>query len=200
MARLIAPNYNVLCAAPAYAARAGLPQLPEQLVQHACIVYGARPTAHWHFHANGQPLSVPVRAPFLVNDGSAAQALALEGAGVLYKSIWDVGCHIQAGRLLRVMPDLSAPTEPLHAVFPHGRQLSPRVRHFLDFAIERLRHTFQSIQTQEPRTQLSKPRDRHAKQPPTSRAPLAPEVQRRAAPQRAPRRRAGASNERRRAP
>lgn len=144
-ARLIAPGYSVLCASPEYAARKGLPTAPSQLAHHSCIVYGARPSAHWLFHVDGKPLSVAIGATFIVNDGGAAQRLALEGAGILFKSIWDVGSHIRARRLLHVMPDLSAPTQPLHAVFPNGRQLSPRVRHFLDFAIERLRDAFRSI-------------------------------------------------------
>ncbi|MGF6350905.1 LysR family transcriptional regulator [Variovorax sp. W2I14] len=137
-ARQIAPNYRVLCAAQSYVARNGAPTTPDELSQHACIVYGPRPAGHWLFQVNGQPLAVKIQGTFLVNDGDVAQSLALEGAGIFFKSVWDVGSHIQAGRLLHVMQDFAAPMEPLHVVFPHGRQLAPRVRQFIDFAVERL--------------------------------------------------------------
>jgi len=144
-ARHIAPDYRVLCAAPAYIARAGAPQQPAQLHAHACIVYGPRPSAHWLFQRAGKPIAQEVRASFIVNDGATALALALAGAGIFFKSIWEVGEHLRAGRLVRVMPEFSAPTAPLHAVFPHGRQLSPRVRRFVDHAVEQLRATWPSV-------------------------------------------------------
>lgn len=108
-------------------------------------MYGARPSAHWLFQRSGKPIAQEVRAAFIVNDGTAALALALAGAGILMKSIWEVGEHLRAGRLVRVMSEFSAPAAPLHAVFPHGRQLSPRVRRFVDFAVERLRATWPSL-------------------------------------------------------
>jgi len=138
-ARHIASNYRVMCASPAYIRRAGIPTKLSDLLQHSCIVYGARPAAHWLFHVGAKPTAAEIRGTFLVSDGETALALALEGAGILLKSIWDVGKHIEQGQLVRVMPDFTAPTEPLHAVFPHGRQLARRVRNFIDFSVERLR-------------------------------------------------------------
>jgi len=144
-ARHIAPDYRVLCAAPAYIARAGQPTQPSHLRDHACIIYGPRPAAHWLFQRAGKPIAQEVRASFIVNDGATALALALAGAGIHFKSIWEVGDHLRAGRLVRVMTEFAAPTAPLHAVFPHGRQLAPRVRQFVDFAVERLRATWPSV-------------------------------------------------------
>jgi len=141
-ARLIAPSYRILCAAPAYLERHGIPVHPAELEQHACIVYGARPSAHWIFHHKKAPVTAKIRGTFMVGDGETAQALALEGAGILFKSVWDVGAHIDSGRLIHIMPAYTAPTEPLHAVVPHARQLAPRVRQFVDFAVEELRQAW----------------------------------------------------------
>lgn len=137
-ARFIAPNYRVLCASPSYVARFGSPSKPDELSQHQCIVYGERPSGHWLFQHAGKPLAVEVPGTFRCNDGAGAQALALEGAGILYKSIWDVRADITAGRLMRVMPLYATPTEPLHAVYPHALHLAPRVRQFVDYAVEQL--------------------------------------------------------------
>jgi len=145
-ARHIAPDYRVLCASPTYIARAGQPTQPSHLRDHACIVFGPRPAAHWLFQRGGKPIAQEVRAAFIVNDGATALALALAGAGIHFKSIWEIGDHLHAGRLVRVMTDFAAPTAPLHAVFPHGRQLAPRVRRFIDFAVERLRARWPSVE------------------------------------------------------
>lgn len=137
-ARFIAPNYRVLCASPSYVERYGSPTSPEELTQHQCIVYGARPSSHWLFQHDGHPMAVEVQGTFRCNDGAGAQSLTLEGAGILFKSIWDVRADIEAGRLLRVMPAYATPTEPLHAVYSHALHLTPRVRQFVAYAVEQL--------------------------------------------------------------
>jgi DNA-binding transcriptional LysR family regulator len=141
-ARFIAPHYQILCAAPAYIARHGAPTSLANLPEHACIVYGARPSAHWVFQLGGAPVAVKLRGSFMASDGEAAMALALSGAGIFYKSIWDVGAYLDAGLLVRVLPEINVPSEPLHAVFGHAQQLAPRVRQFLDFALPRLRSSW----------------------------------------------------------
>ncbi len=141
-ARYIAPHYQVLCAAPAYIVRHGAPASLASLTEHACIVYGARPSAHWVFQVDGAPVAIKVRGSFMASDGEAALALALAGAGIFYKSIWDVGAYLDAGQLVRVLPTISVPSEPLHAVFGHAQQLAPRVRQCVDFALPRLRSSW----------------------------------------------------------
>lgn len=139
IARYIAPNYRVLCAAPTYIARCGAPSTPAELKDHACIVYRARSTRHWLLNHAGEAFDAPVPATFVCNDGDAAQALAVAGAGIVYRTIWDVAPALDSGALMRVMEDYSTPTEPLHVVYAHTLQLAPRVRQFADFAIEYLR-------------------------------------------------------------
>ncbi len=136
-ARRIAANFRVLCAAPAYLKRHGAPTQPADLAHHACIVYGDSLEDRWSFRHDGKLQSVRVRGRFSVNDGEAAQALAIDGAGLLFKSVWEIGTHLDAGRLVPVMQDHAAPSKPLHAVVPH-RHPPPRVRRFIDFALQRL--------------------------------------------------------------
>jgi DNA-binding transcriptional LysR family regulator len=155
-ARFIAPHYQVMCAAPTYIARFGEPTSLAALTEHACIIYGTRPSAHWVFQVDGAPVSVKVRGSFMASDGEAALALALSGAGIFFKSIWDVGAYLDAGQLVRVLPTISVPSQPLHAVFGHAQQLAPRVRQFLDFALPRLRSSWRwELPAQhEPRTPI----------------------------------------------
>lgn len=136
-ARRIAANFRVLCAAPSYIARHGAPNEPSEIAAHACIVYGDNLEERWSFRHQGRTQSVDVRGRFGVNDGEAAQALAVGGAGLIFKSVWEMGTHLDAGRLVPVMRDYAAPSKPLHAMSPH-RQQPVRVRRFIEFALQRL--------------------------------------------------------------
>lgn len=139
IARHIAPNYRLVCAAPAYIARRGAPATLEELAHHDCIVYSGRSTRHWLFQRNGAPFSADINPAYLCNDGDAMQALALAGAGLIYRTIWDVGSALESGSLVRVLDGFGTPTEPLHIVYPNALHLAPRVREFANFAIDYLR-------------------------------------------------------------
>jgi len=136
--RRLAPNFRVLCAAPSYLERHGTPTEPGQLSAHRCIVIGDARRAEWRFEGERGAAAVRVAASFLTNDGQAAHALALQGAGLVVKSIWDVGDDLLAGRLRRLLPRHRMPAAPLQAVLPSGRNLPLRVRLFLDYLQARL--------------------------------------------------------------
>ncbi|RQQ14774.1 LysR family transcriptional regulator [Burkholderia stagnalis] len=138
IARELAPNRRVLCASPAYVAGHGAPAHPGELRGHRCIVLGEQARAEWRFDGADGAIGIEVSAALLTNDGGAARMLALEGAGIALKSIWDVGPDLDAGRLVRILPGYAAPAAPLHAVYPGGRHLALRVRSFIDFVRERL--------------------------------------------------------------
>lgn len=135
--RRLAPNFRVLCAAPSYLQQHGTPAHPAELTGHRCIVIGDARRAEWRFEGE-EAASVRVAATFFTNDGQAAHALALQGAGLVVKSIWDVGDDLLAGRLQRLLPHYSMPAAPLQAILPHGRNLPLRVRLFLDYLQGRL--------------------------------------------------------------
>ncbi|TCV92753.1 LysR family transcriptional regulator [Luteibacter rhizovicinus] len=139
IARQLAPNFRVVCAAPSYLARHGFPSDPAALATHHCIVFGEHPTSDWHFQYEGAAIVAHVRPTFVTNDGETAQTLALEGAGIVIKSIWDVGDDIAAGRLVRLLPDYTISAAPLQAVYANAQHLAPRVRRFVEFCSERLR-------------------------------------------------------------
>ena len=136
-ARRVAPNFRVLCAAPSYLQRHGAPTQLDDLARHACIVFGESMEDQWVFRHAGKTTSIRVKGRLSVNDGEVAQALAVDGAGLIYKSVWEIGTHLQTGRLVPVLTDYLAPSKPLQLVFPGGR-LPGRVRRFMDLAVERL--------------------------------------------------------------
>jgi DNA-binding transcriptional LysR family regulator len=133
--RQLAPNVRVICAAPAYLKRHGRPDAIEGLLKHDCIIYGNPPMDHWRF-ANGS--SVRVKGTLSTNDGDIAHAWALQGAGLVLKSIWDVDQDIRAGRLEVVLPSLRLPAAPINAVYPHRRHTAAKVRLCIDFLAQKL--------------------------------------------------------------
>lgn len=136
IARSVAPNAYVMCAAPAYLDRRGRPAEIDDLLSHECILFGSPPNSRWTFTDGA---SIKLNGDLTTNDGDLAHVWALEGAGIVLKSIWDVYDDIHQGRLEIVLPGVRPPASPLNAVFPHSRLAAARVRLALDFLTKRLR-------------------------------------------------------------
>lgn len=138
-ARRLTANSRVLCAAPAYLARAGEPATPAELQSHDCIVLRESDETYglWHLACGARQETVKVRGPLSTNDGEAALGWALDGHGILMRSTWDVARYFRSGRLRPVLPDWSLPPADIMAVYPTRQHLSAKIRAFVDFAVER---------------------------------------------------------------
>ena len=139
VARRIAANRRLLCAAPSYLARRGTPRLPADLARHDCIgirqgeeAYGVwRLTAGRGSHAS--TTTVKVGGKLSTNDGEIAVDWALEGHGIVMRAEWDLERHLRSGRLVEVLPQYATPDADIHAVYPQRHHLAARVRAFVDF-------------------------------------------------------------------
>lgn len=140
VARKLADYPLVLCASPAYLARNGRPQTPQDLSAHNCILYTLRDTPRkWHFTApDGSPLKVEVRGNLDVNHGEAPVVAALAGVGVIHVPSFYVAEHIETGRLVHLLPDYDTVTIPAHALYPARRFLPLKVKAFVDFLAQRI--------------------------------------------------------------
>ena len=139
IARYVAPNRRLLCAAPAYLKRHGAPKTPGDLARHACIGIRQGEEAYglWRLSpAKGRPgraESVKTRGPLSTNDGEIAVKWALDGHGILLRAEWDVAAYLQSGRLVQVLPQCFTPDADIYAVYPQRHQMAARVRAFVDF-------------------------------------------------------------------
>jgi len=138
IARQLAPNRRVICASPAYLDRSGRPSSIEDLVNHEAVSFGDPPSTHWTFD-DGRSVNVCSRLGS--NNGELAHRWALEGRGLILKSIWDVEDDVASGKLEIVLPDQKLPAAPIHAVFPHNRLAAAKVRLCVDFLAARLKRT-----------------------------------------------------------
>lgn len=136
----VAPhNRRILCAAPAYLARAGMPARPEALIEHNCLCFMLGDTVHdrWRFYRDGEEVTVAVRGNRIADDGDAVRRWALAGHGIASKSALDVADDLRAGRLVRLCPEWSGEAGPLHLICADRRLISPLVQTLRAFLVER---------------------------------------------------------------
>jgi DNA-binding transcriptional LysR family regulator len=124
---------RVVVAAPGYLARHGRPQVLEDLADHQCLALGQqRGWLFRHPEKPGEMVSVKVSGRCECNDGAVLHDWALAGEGLAWRSLWEVGEDLRAGRLVAVLDALAPPPMGIYAVFPQRRQLPLRVRLFID--------------------------------------------------------------------
>ncbi len=135
IARKLAPNRRLLCAAPAYLARHGTPKVPHDLTRHACIGIRQGDEAYgtWRLSSGKHTEAIKVRGNLSTNDGEIAVNWALAGHGIVMRAEWDIARYLRSGRLKQVLENHRTPPADIHAVYPQRHQVSARVRAFVDF-------------------------------------------------------------------
>lgn len=146
-ARLLARNRRVLCASPAYLRRAGEPTSPRELARHACLFIreSEETFGTWHLRSGGRTEAIKVRGPLASNDGECVLGWALDGHGILMRSLWEAAPMLRSGRLRPVLPNWSLPSADVYAVFPTRSHLSAKTRALVDFLLA----TFESHRADE---------------------------------------------------
>lgn len=139
IARQLAPNHRVLCAAPGYVQRHGLPISLADLANHPCLIIKERdhPFGLWKLRSGSDEQTVKVRGPLSANHGEIAVNWAVDGRGIVLRSLWDVGPLLQSGHLVQVLPQYTQEAN-LWAVFPARLETSAKVRVCVEWLQERL--------------------------------------------------------------
>ncbi len=134
VARPLAPQPLIVCAAPAYLARHAAPAHPEDLRNHRCLHYTYASTGNeWHFEKDGKIQLVRVNAALRANNGDVLRTAALAGHGIIMQPEFLVGDDVKAGRLIALLTDYTHSPIVMAAVYPHRRFLSPKVRSFVEY-------------------------------------------------------------------
>ena len=139
VARFLAPNRRLMCAAPQYLSTFGTPKTPSELVRHNCIVIrqGDESFGVWRLtsgRGSGRKTeTVKVNGNLSSNDGEIAVHWALSGLGIVMRAEFDIQRYLDGGRLEQVLQTYETPGADIYAVYPQRHQLSTRVRVFVDF-------------------------------------------------------------------
>jgi DNA-binding transcriptional LysR family regulator len=138
IARRIFEARTVVCGSKAYFDEHGMPEKPEDLADHRCLVYGnlADPSTWVWRDAGGQGHKVKVNVAMTASSGDFLSAAAVEGLGIAMQPTFIAGEAISRGDLVPILTEYEWPVTPAWAVYPPTRHLSYRVREFIDFLAE----------------------------------------------------------------
>ncbi len=126
---------RVLCAAPAYLDRHGRPETPAALEKHDCIEYQYQARRSWQFRVDGERVKITPSGRLRANAGWAMREMALSGLGVALLPTFLVADDLESGALEVVLADQLDADIDLMAVIPHRKQVTAKVRAFIDFIV-----------------------------------------------------------------
>lgn len=128
----------VLCASPAYLARAGIPKTPDALLAHDWLVLTVLETPHQLelTGPGGESFRARVEARVASTNSRSLREMALAGAGIARQPLPDVEKELAQGKLIRLLPEWIVPSVGVYAVTPQREAQPAKVRH----AIEALRN------------------------------------------------------------
>ena len=135
--RQLASAEVLLCASPAYVKNHGMPRIPEDISQHACLNFSYEQIRH-HWPINGadnSTVQVPITARVVSNNGHLLRECALAGMGILIRTSYILGDDIRSGRLVRLLPHHHLGKLSVVMSYPARRMQSPKVRSFVDFLV-----------------------------------------------------------------
>ncbi|MBC8728253.1 LysR substrate-binding domain-containing protein, partial [Paraburkholderia sp. UCT2] len=144
VARRLAPNRRLLCAAPSYLAAHGMPLTAHDLTRHNCIGIRQGDEAYgvWRLTsgrgAARKTEAVRIKGTLTTNDGEIAVKWALEGHGILMRAEWDIRQYLTEGALVQLLPDHDTPNADIFAVYSPRHQMSNRIRAFVEFIAREL--------------------------------------------------------------
>ncbi|MDE0842673.1 MAG: LysR family transcriptional regulator [Psychrobacter pacificensis] len=135
MAKKLSLRTNFVCATPDYLHQYGIPRTLDDLSQHNCLL-GTRD--YWHFVEKGIEKNLRVSGSIQYNSGYSLVDAALKGLGIVQLPDYYVQKHLASGALVSLLDDYREPKESIWAIYPHNRQLSPKIRLLVDYLAERL--------------------------------------------------------------
>lgn len=131
---------RVICAAPSYLARQGMPHQPEDLASHQIVVASnLSPSVEWRLLRAGQVAAVRVKPRLTVTSNDAAIEAAVRGVGITRLMSYQVAPQLASGELKVVLSEFEPPRVPIHVIHREGRHPSAKIRAFIDLMAERLR-------------------------------------------------------------
>jgi len=138
VARRIAPMRRIICAAPSYLERRGMPEHPTELRDHDCLSYGYLATGNqWKLSGPEGDHWISVNWKLCVNNAEVLRDAAVKGQGIALLPTFIAGADLQEGRLRSILTDYGAPELWLLALYSPTRHLSTKIRLFIDFLAAR---------------------------------------------------------------
>jgi DNA-binding transcriptional LysR family regulator len=133
VARRIGATRLVTCASPDYLRDAPAIDSPGALREHACITLASQ-GRHWYYRHKEKELTEEITPRLVCNQIRTASLACVQGVGITRLMHYQVADELADGRLIRILREFEPMELPIHLVYPHSLQLSPRVKVFVDWA------------------------------------------------------------------
>ncbi|MBL8951496.1 MAG: LysR family transcriptional regulator [Myxococcaceae bacterium] len=141
IARRIGEMKLINVASPAYLKQHGVPRRLEDLARHAQVqwanTFGQKPMG-WEYEEAGEWKELPMKGRVTVNNAEAYVAAAVAGLGLIQTPAHTLDPELKSKALVPVLARYCAAPMPVSILYPHRRQLSRRVRVFIDWLVEQL--------------------------------------------------------------
>lgn len=137
IAKSLRPYRLMICASPDYLARKGMPEKPEDLMQHECLSFSPAAITNWRMHDQDEIYRIPVTGRLQVNHGQALRVAALHGLGIVLQPAILLQADVKAGFLVQLFPGYELPSRALSVVYLQDRYRTPKLRSFVDFMVEK---------------------------------------------------------------
>lgn len=135
VARKLAADTRVMCAAPSYLERAGVPKSLADLEDHNCLSAGAQDL--WRLEGPEGQKQVRVKGNIRSNSAEFVRESLLAGLGLGLRSTWDIGPDLRSGALQVVMPEYRGSTNvAIYAVYPCREFMPAKCNAFIEFLTE----------------------------------------------------------------
>lgn len=139
IARKLCDLKSVLCASEEYLEKYGIPNSPNDLLKHNCLLFShSKPINEWTLKLGTKNHVLNVSGNFRVNNSEALRESLLAGIGIGRLPTFIAGRDIESGSLVQVLSKYQMQQLPLHAIFPERNYLPLKVRVFVDFLVEYL--------------------------------------------------------------
>jgi DNA-binding transcriptional LysR family regulator len=132
--RSLATWRHVLCCSHGYIEKHGRPQQLTDLAAHNCLRHIHYPYSdEWRFvDRAGAPVAARISGTLITNSGETLRQAALHGVGISLAAGFLVHEDLDAGRLVRLLPEYRPIDFAVNAIYPHRHHLSVKVRIFID--------------------------------------------------------------------
>ncbi|KAA8727531.1 LysR family transcriptional regulator [Ewingella americana] len=139
VARSLGQLEEITCASPDYLQRVGTPKMLEDLQGHQMIGYRSTATGGLLplvFNVEGKVRSVTLPTTLSVTGAESMKEAARRGLGIIQVPKYGLTEDLQSGALVQLLPQFSPGSMQVSLLYPRNRQLSPRVRVFIDWIVK----------------------------------------------------------------
>ena len=127
----------MVCASPDYLEQAGIPESPEELQNHNCIIDTNMENPDcWSFYQKETHVQVKISGRFRANSAQSVHKMVLQGNGIGMSPDYVVKNDLNKGRLVQLLNQYKTNEFGVYAVYPHNKHLAAKVRAFIDYLVK----------------------------------------------------------------